>query len=208
MRTDRSRYAMLVMEVNHIARETKFDREKALSQAMLVFWKKGYEAASVPDLLQAMGLSRSSLYNTFGDKRSLFLEAIRLYQQQTAFRQQILNNATSAKAGIAEYFRQRIDAAYSENRPKGCLITNTAIEMNTPDEELKKLIKERFTSLEASFCRLLAKGRQSGEIKDTADIRALACLLLNLNHSINIMAKVNMERQQIEQMVQTVMNSF
>ncbi len=173
---------------------------------MLVFWEKGYEATSIPDLLKAMGLSRSSLYNTFGDKRALFLEALRFYQKQMDSRQEILNRATSVKEGITEYFNQRIESAYSTEHPKGCMTTNTSIELSTPDNQLKELVKNRFLGLENSFYQLLEKGRLSGEIKSTTDTKSLACLFMNLNHSINIMGKVNIDRLHIGQMIKAVIN--
>ena len=189
-----------------IARDAEFNRDQVLRQAMLVFWEKGYEATSIPDLLKAMGLSRSSLYNTFGDKRALFLEALRFYQKQMDSRQEILNRATSVKEGITEYFNQRIESAYSTEHPKGCMTTNTSIELSTPDNQLKELVKNRFLGLENSFYQLLEKGRLSGEIKSTTDTKSLACLFMNLNHSINIMGKVNIDRLHIGQMIKAVIN--
>lgn len=189
-----------------IARDAEFDREQALKQAMLVFWEKGYEATSIPDLLNAMGISRSSLYNTFGDKRALFLEALKFYQKLMDSRQEILNHAVNVKEGIAEYFNKRIESAYSTEHPKGCMTTNTSVELSTPDEQLKEIIQNRFLSLENSFYQLLERGRLSGKIKNTIDTRALACLFMNLNHSINIMGKVNIDRYHIEQMIQTVIS--
>lgn len=187
-----------------IAREKEFDRDKALHQAMLVFWRKGYKATNVPDLLQAMELSRSSLYNTFGDKRTLYISALEHYKKNRSYKLDILNRASSAREGIKQYFEQHISSMYDPNCLMGCFVTNTAVIMEKTDEELNQLIKASFTNLEQSFYKLLERGQQSGEIAKTTDIKSLACLLLNLNHSINIMAKVNIDKEKIEQMINVV----
>ena len=191
-----------------IAREKEFDSEKAIHQAMLVFWEKGYNVTNVPDLLQAMKLSRSSLYNTFGDKRTLYICALEYYKKNRFYNLDILNHASSAREGIRQYFEQHISSMYDTNYPKGCFVTNTAVTMESPDEELKQLIKSSFINLEQSFYKLLERGQQCGEIGKTIDIKTLACLLLNLNHSINIMAKVNIDKQKIEQMMNAVICNF
>ena len=182
-----------------------FDKEAVLHKAMLVFWKKSYEAASIPDLLEAMDLSRSSLYETFGDKQTLYIEAINWYKKWKQAKRDILVNATSAKSGIRQYFEIHIDSALDGESPKGCLITNAAVGMDSPDEQLNALIRERFDELEKSFYELLRKGQETGEIMPEKDIKTLSYLLSNLNHSINIVAKVQGDRSKMQQMIDMVM---
>ncbi|WP_284645533.1 TetR/AcrR family transcriptional regulator [Paenibacillus silviterrae] len=188
-----------------MGRYKEFDREAVLHKAMLVFWKKGYEAASIPDLLKAMDLSRSSLYETFGDKQTLYIEAINQYKKWKQAKRDILVHATSAKSGIRQYFELHIDSALDAESPKGCFITNAAVGMDSPDEQLNALIRERFDELEKAFYELLRNGQETGEISPDKDIKTLSYLLLNLNHSINIVAKVQGDRSRIRQMMDTVM---
>lgn len=202
------KYNKIMEKVKFMSREKEFDKGKALHQAMLVFWRKGYNATSVPDLLQAMKLSRSSLYNTFCDKRTLYINALEHYKENRSYKLNILNSASSTREGIKQYFEQHISSMYDANSPEGCFVTNTAISMETPDEKLKQLIRANFINLEQSFYNLLKKGQLSGEIGKNIDIKAFACLLLNLNHSINIMAKVNINKQEIEQMINVVICSL
>lgn len=173
---------------------------------MLAFWEKGYDATSIPDLLQAMGLSRSSLYETFTDKETLYLEAIQHYKQTRLSKRNLLLQATSAKAGIQQYFERHIASAYSEDLPKGCLVTNATLNMDSPDEQLRKLIRDSFEELEQAFYELLRKGQQSGEIDAKKDIKTLSLLLLNLNHSISVMSKVkaNSDKQRLNDMINAV----
>lgn len=189
-----------------MTRTVDFNQEKILDKAMLVFWQKGYEKTSLQDLLQATGISRSSLYNTFNDKAHLFTACVAHYRKKTAFRKEILLNACNVKEGLREYFKQRIAASYSS--PLGCLITNTAVEDILLSESLKPevdaLVQDQFTELEKIFFDLLEKGKQSGEIAASVDIKAQAFLFLNLNHSINVMAKAKMDRSDVEHMVENV----
>ena len=189
-----------------IGRNKEFDRENVLHQAMLAFWEKGYDATSIPDLLQAMGLSRSSLYETFTDKETLYLEAIQHYKKTRLSKRNLLLQATSAKAGIQQYFERHIASAYSEDLPKGCLVTNATLNMDSPDEQLQQLIRDSFVELEQAFYELLRKGQQSGEIDAKKDIKTLSLLLLNLNHSISVMSKMkaNSDKQRLKDMINAV----
>ncbi|MBP1960864.1 TetR/AcrR family transcriptional regulator [Paenibacillus aceris] len=187
-----------------MGRSKEFDKERVLHKAMLVFWEKGYEAASIPELLEAMGLSRSSLYETFVDKQTLYVEAIHYYKKNRHYKRNLLINAPSAKVGIRQYFDQHIASAFDEELPKGCLITNATIGLDSPDTQLHKLIRDGFEELEQSFFELLNKGQQNGEIDPNKDIKVLAHLLLNLNHSINVVSKVKSDKNILYNMMNTV----
>lgn len=188
-----------------IGRSKEFDKVDVLHKAMLVFWEKGYETTSIPDLLEAMKISRSSLYETFVDKETLYVEALRHYKKTREYKTNLLVNASSAKAGIRHYFDYHIASAFDENLPRGCLITNATIGLDSPDEQLRKMIQDGFEELEQAFYELLRKGQQTGEIDPNKDIKALSHLLLNLNHSINVVSKVKMDKKKIYDMMNSVM---
>lgn len=171
---------------------------------MLVFWEKGYDATSIPDLLKAMELSRSSLYETFVDKQTLYVKAIHHYKKVRQSKRDLLVNAPSAKVGLRQYFDQHITSAFDDDLPKGCLITNATIGLDSPDEQLRKLIRDGFEELEQSFYELLSKGQQAGEIDPKKDIKALSHLLLNLNHSISVVSKVKTDKKITYDMMNTV----
>ncbi|ATF14028.1 TetR/AcrR family transcriptional regulator [Brevibacillus sp. HB1.2] len=187
-----------------MGRSKEFDKEHVLYKAMLVFWEKGYEATSIPDLLKAMELSRSSLYETFVDKETLYVEAIQHYKKISQKKRDLLVYASSAKAGIRQYFDQHITSAFDEDLPKGCMITNATLGLDSPDEQLRKLIRDGFEELEHAFYELLSKGQQTEEIDKNKDIKALSHLLLNLNHSINVVSKVKTDKKIIYDMMNTV----
>ncbi|UUZ87113.1 TetR family transcriptional regulator C-terminal domain-containing protein [Paenibacillus sp. P26] len=117
----------------------------------------------------------------------------------------MLIQATSAKAGIRQYFEQHIAFAFDKDSPKGCLITNAAIGLDSPDEPIRQLIQNSFEELERAFYELLHKGQQTGEIDPKKDIKVLSHLLLNLNHGIPVVAKVNTDTKIAYDMMNAVM---
>ncbi|MFU1795339.1 TetR/AcrR family transcriptional regulator [Paenibacillus azoreducens] len=203
--TDRFRNGIfLLREVLLIARTKEFNEDQALHQAMLLFWKKGYEATSIPDLLQVMGISRSSLYDTFSDKQALYIAALEHYRKVNYDKQVILERASNVREGIRQFFEQHIASAYDTSLPGGCFVTNAATTLESPDEKINELIKTSFLNLEQAFCELLEKGQQSGEIDKNTDIQALSYLLLNLHQSINVMAKIGQDQQRAMNMINFV----
>ncbi len=189
-----------------MGRTKEFDHGQVLHAATLVFWQKGYEATSMSDLLQAMNISRSSMYETFVDKEHLYLQSIEHYKRLGEDKRSCLSHATSAREGIRRYFDKHIDGAFNLSSPRGCLITNAIAALDAPDEQIRQIVQKRFEDLGEAFYRLLQQGQENGEIGADRDIRTLAYLLLNLNHGINIAAKVDSDRTHAEQMVQSVID--
>lgn len=191
-----------------MGRAKEFDRELVLHKAMLVFWEKGYESASITDLIQTMGISRSSLYESFTDKKSLYLEAIDHYKKVRRNKRELLLGASTVKEGIRQFFSSHIEAAYDKDFPGGCLITNEAVRAGTADTAIIQVVQESVEDLEELFYKVLKKGQRSGEIDQTTDLRVVAYLLLNLNHSINLLSKVTKEKQLVYAMVGKVIDSL
>ncbi|MCV4231512.1 TetR/AcrR family transcriptional regulator [Virgibacillus sp. LDC1] len=190
-----------------MGRTKEFDREQVLRKAMIVFWEKGYEAASIPDLLESMELSRSSMYETFQDKQTLYYEAIQYYKKMSQKKRDQMIHATSAIEGIRQYFELHIMNAFAthgEAFPNGCLITNASVGLDTVDEPLQNTIRQSFTELEQLFYETLKKGQETGEIAPEKDIRVLSYLLLNLNHSINVMARIQSDIHKVQGMMNAV----
>lgn len=145
--------------------EKQFDIEDVLNKAMQVFWSQGYEATSMQDLLNSMGINRGSLYSTYRDKHSLFLAALRMYDDKV--RSMRLSNLES-KYGPKEAIRQLLLTFFtqvtglSDNR--GCFLTNTALELATRDPEAGKIVSQSQKEIETFFKRMIIKGKAVGEI--------------------------------------------
>lgn len=167
-------------------RKKEFDVDEVVDKAMKAFWKHGYEATSLNDLLDCMQIHRASLYNAFGDKRTLFLDALRrydlVYRQATVVERMKMPSARQAILGL---FQNTITAVVKHGARNGCFLINTALELSPHDKEIAKFVREAFTNMERQFFRkLIEKGRAMGEIDKsvvpTSTARALLGLLIGL----------------------------
>ena len=121
----------------NIGRPTEFDRQEALEKSMELFWRNGYEATSLGALIEEMGIGRQSLYNTFGDKHSLFIEAAKHYINCNG---QYLLDAFEASGSplgnIRKAMEQTVDFLTS-GECRGCLVTNSIVELAPHDDEVR-----------------------------------------------------------------------
>ncbi|MFD1190628.1 MULTISPECIES: TetR/AcrR family transcriptional regulator [Phenylobacterium] len=127
-----------------MARPLEFDRDQALMSALGVFWRQGYQAASVPDLLEATGLSRSSLYAAFGDKRGLYLQCLDLYTART------LGLLAQTRAEHPPLVALRVFFERTLLQP-GCLLVNTTLEMAEVDDGLRDEAGVRMAQVQEAF---------------------------------------------------------
>jgi TetR/AcrR family transcriptional repressor of nem operon len=165
--------------------EKKFDVPQTLNKAMHVFWSRGYEATSVQDLIDEMGINRGSMYSTFGDKRSLFIAALRMYD--TEFRKAQLaaiEQRHPGRAGIQALFDGWIDTLANDPGHGGCFLTNTALELAAHDPEIGAMVAESQEDIENFFSRQIRCGQAHGEIpgdRNPAELaRTLLAMLLGL----------------------------
>jgi TetR/AcrR family transcriptional repressor of nem operon len=170
-----------------MARVKEFDREQALDRAMHVFWQHGYEATSLPDLLQAMGIGRQSMYDTFGDKRALFLLALERYIDRSETTHACLAQATSVKRAIRELFESVLLEGTKDKR-RGCLGISTAVALAPHDAEIAKLLATRQRQLEEHLYLALERARKTGEIAKDKDARGLARFLVGALTGLRVAA--------------------
>lgn len=185
-----------------MARPKEFDREAALRKAMSAFWSNGYEGTSMADLTAAMGISRSSLYETFGDKQDLFLEALNHYLALTdQKRAAVLANAGSVKQGMARFFQGIITFILDTEHPGGCFFTNTATALGTMEEQVHTAVTRGSQKMEDDFYNFLVRGRQRGEIRPDKDLHALAKFFVGLVRGISVIARIQKNRKALEDIV-------
>ena len=163
-----------------MARPKQFDPDLAAQEAMEAFWEHGYNATSVADLLEEMGLHRGSLYGTFGDKKKLFLAALDKYQDQNvAMFRQVLDQPGSARRAIEAMLQLAVERCTGEEAGRGCLAAKAALELAPHDPDISAWIRrfhERNVDLVADTLR---RGQAQGEINPALDARAVARFLLN-----------------------------
>ena len=193
-----------------MARPREFDTQEALEKAMEVFWTQGYEAASLSDLIAAMGISKSSFYDTYGGKHALLLAAIDHYGETVGRRTAalILEHPKGPKAGIAAALNSVVDQRYNGGDRRGCLASNCAVELAPHDAEVAARVARSNAHLEDAFLQAVRRGQDSGEIPVRADARALARFLACNQNGLTVMAKGGAPRNALEDAVRIALSTL
>lgn len=183
-----------------MARSKEFDVNEVLRKAMELFWQQGYEKTSMQELVDYMGIHRRSIYDTFGDKRTLFLSALSHYEELIASEtKKRVDSNSLVKQGIREVFNMIIYP--NLNLPKGCLSVNAAVELSLLDEEVATKIAEMFTKTEAFFYELLEHGQKNGEISKNHDPEVLSLFLHNSLVGLRVLVKIEADKKKLESIV-------
>jgi len=173
---------------------------------MDLFWRQGYEATLVHDLLAEMGILRCSMYDTFGDKRALFLAALDRFEETRVARADgILESSASAVEGIRRLFETTIEGLVSYEPRRGCLLANTAVELAPHDEEVAARISRYVRRTEDAFERALVRGRAAGEVSANKDPKALARFLVSTLHGVRVLARAGVDRAVLDDSVRTAL---
>lgn len=189
-----------------MARPREFDVDSALEHAMDVFWSKGYEATSLDDLCNATGLSRSSLYATFGSKRELLLQTVDRYVELRAPRiEAILEQSANLPEGIAALLREFIDQIVAGAGRRGCFLGNCAAELPSGDPTALARVRQGLERMEATFRHGLAEAQRRGELPSGADVDALARFLTASFQGLRLVGKVNPDRAVLEDIAATML---
>ncbi|NEZ64405.1 TetR/AcrR family transcriptional regulator [Leptolyngbyaceae cyanobacterium CCMR0082] len=168
----------------------QFDTEIALSKAMDVFWEHGYEAASLSQLLKQMGIGKKSLYDTFGNKQSLFLKALEHYAHTTL---RDIRKRLSAEGSALNNIKQLLlDWQTMHGRPGscGCMLGTNIADFNTDDEAIAKVMRGYLCQLEDTFSNALIRAQKAGELSPNKNPRDLARLLLCTTQGIALLGRV------------------
>ncbi|WP_298474009.1 TetR/AcrR family transcriptional regulator [uncultured Maribacter sp.] len=175
-----------------------FDEKEVLIKAMHLFWKQGYAATSVQDLVNSLGINRASLYDTFGDKEKLFKKAFAYYRKinndaLVAF----LKKYPNVKEGFTALFNASINEAVSDIDCKGCFVVNSIAELIPGDDHMVRLIQENQEFMEVTFFEYLKKGKENGQLKTTQDLKSLAYLLYTIQAGIKIVSKADVDKEKL-----------
>lgn len=177
-----------------------FEEKEVLRRALECFWRKGYEAASTRDLAQAMGISYGSVYNTFKDKRTLYLASLDLYI--SLFVRPIiekLNHATDAYAALKEIFDQVAKDAINST----CGFSGSAIfTLADRDCETAQKVGEMNQSLEAAIESLLIRSCETGNISPVNDAATLSCFMVNTISSILLATRLGSCRKKLDSIIE------
>ncbi|MEU4837205.1 TetR/AcrR family transcriptional regulator [Nocardia testacea] len=178
-----------------MGRPRKFDEPQALTAIMNTFWRRGYEATSTRDLAASTGMSLASLSNAFGDKRQLYLHALRrYYQTNTAVQTELLGRPGPVKDRLRNLMTQAIDIDLTDPPSVGCLIINASIEMANSDPEVAQEVRRHFDPVEQAVRAAIAEGQRSGEITSDRDATALAHHVLSTYYGLRTLSRIRPDR--------------
>ncbi|MFJ6436857.1 TetR/AcrR family transcriptional regulator [Streptomyces sp. NPDC091416] len=176
-----------------MARTKEFDPDAALQSALELFWRRGYEATSVADLVEHLGIGRASIYATFGGKNELYLKAMDRYAEM---RDPLLlaelsqpGPALPAVRAVVRRFAE--EAAAPQERLNGCFVTNTAAELAPHDPAAARRVEISWERLEVPLHSALVRAQAQGELSGDRDPRALARMLLVLLQGIRVVGKAS-----------------
>ena len=188
-------------------RTKDFDETEILRKAINLFWQKGYYDTSLHDLINGLGIGRSSIYHAFGDKHSLFLKALELYQREgTAKIIAILESDISMKDAVAKLLRQVASDVFTDTCPKGCFKINSEVEVAASDELIKKLVAEDDLIIEEALFHAIQKGQENGDINASKDPKVIAHFLCNTVAGMRVYAKFKNDRQFFDDVVETALS--
>lgn len=180
-----------------MARPKSFDVTDVLRRAMSLFWSQGYEATSMRDLETHLGIGRQSLYDTFGDKHALFLEALRRYSADRESSRAELGRGDAGLAEILAWFDSLVLFAAPAGPRRACLIINTVAELGVQDAEASSICRKSRERLTRQFSRALENAASRGEIPRPSSITAAADFLVSQSYGIVLLAKNGASRARL-----------
>jgi TetR/AcrR family transcriptional repressor of nem operon len=181
-----------------MARPREFDEATVLEAAMNCFWTQGYESTSVRDLAEQMGITGASLYNAFGDKRSLYRRALDYYLEQSVHDRVSRLEKLPPFPAIRAFFDEIIERSVTDKKRRGCLLVNSALEMAPYDPEFCNVVVQEMVYLEAFFRRRITTGQQDGTITSLQSADELAKLLLSVLLGVRVLARTRPQREVLE----------
>jgi TetR/AcrR family transcriptional repressor of nem operon len=181
-----------------MARPREFDEATVLEAAMNCFWAQGYELTSVRELAKQMGITGASLYNAFGDKRSLYRQVLGHYLEQTVRDRVARLEQLPPFPAIRTFFDEIVERSVTDKQRRGCMLVNSALELAPYDPEFQKLVAQEMIFIEAFFRRCIEAGQKDGTISAIRPGAELAKLLLSVLLGIRVLARTRPERAVLE----------
>ena len=173
-----------------MARTKQFDPDAALQKALELFWERGYEATSMADLVEHLGIARASIYATFGGKRELYLRAHERYvQSRDPHVVELLSQPGPALPAVRGLVRAYAEESRTDERRRGCLVVNSAIELAGRDPAAARRVAASWDTLETALTSALMRARAQGELPADKDPQALARFLLVLLQGIRVLGR-------------------
>jgi len=191
-----------------MGRPYEFDRRETLSKAMDLFWEKGYKATSIQDLVDRMGIKRGSIYNTYGDKHSLFIAAVEYYAEEVTSKSiDVLESPGSPLENIKLFFENILNTP-SNRKTRGCLISNTVVELAPHDEKVAETVGYILEKIQTAFLNCLNKAVELGELPKDTDTQVLSHFLATSTHGLIVTGKSVAYAKQMKDVVNVILSTL
>lgn len=190
-------------------REAIFDKDNVIEQAKNIFWLKGYNATSMQDLVDATGLNRSSIYNSFGNKMDLFQLTLKKYQKEgSGFFEVLINSNLNGLQSISSVFETTLDMMVSDPERKGCMFINCHTEMGNQDIHLNNITAKNQKLLISHFDTMVKKGQTDGSIHLNQNSNELANYLASSFQGFRIMGMNTTNKKLLAGIIENILTTI
>jgi len=191
-----------------VGRPRAFDVEIALDRALEVFWRKGYEGASLPDLTKAMGINRPSLYAAFGNKEALFRKAIDRYIDDRACHVREALEEPTARAVVERALRETIGLITNPRNPRGCFLVQSALACGDTALGLRREMAKRRAAGEAALRKRFERANSEGDLPPDSDPADLARYVVIVMHGMAVQAAGGARRRELKRAMEIAMRAW
>jgi len=193
-----------------VGRPREFDIDFALDAVMQTFWRKGYEATSMADLMAATGLHKGSIYGTFGDKHSLFIQALKRYLwEMDRTESEALKDAETPLDGLRSVGHAMIDLVDDDSDvPKGCMAVNAIVEMAPDDKEIKQIMEEHVQSMRNSIVDAVTAAQEAGQIRQDRPADLIAGMIMTFVSGLSTTMKGYITTEEAHQLFDAQMEAI
>ncbi len=185
-----------------------FNRAEALRKAMLTFWRHGYESTSLSDLTAAMGVTPPSLYAAFGNKKHLFLEAVRLYLSGPVTTEMIIKNAPTAREAAWRLLQGAAISYTGTDTPPGCLLASSAISCSPLAADVQEELAGIRRTIESSLRKKILRAIKKGEMKASGDADGLAGHIMAVIQGMSTLARDGASRKKLMGIAERAMQAW
>lgn len=196
---------MEIKDTAALGRPREFCTEAALAAALRVFWSKGYEGASLSDLTTAMGINRPSLYAAFGNKESLFLKTLDLYERENSAFMSAALQAPTVRGVIEALLRGALDLHAGHDGPRGCLYVTHAVACGTEAELARAAVASRRGTMEAGMLERFEAAKRDGDLPAEVEPGGLSRYLTAILQGMAVQAASGVPREELEGLVETTL---
>jgi TetR/AcrR family transcriptional regulator, transcriptional repressor for nem operon len=190
-----------------MSRTKVFNENDVLEKAVQVFRCKGYNGTSAQDLVDELGISRSSLYDTYGDKRSLFVRALQHYRSTSSNGLiEMIKNSDNIEETIGQIFEIAVKEALEDKLYKGCFMVNTTIELAPHDKDIAAIISQNMVDIEQALCVAIKKGQDNGVLSKKQSAVSLARFVFNNISGLRVAAKLDADKKVYDDIIKVIMS--